>query len=71
MRYEVFTVLNMKVTIFWDVTLCRLKDRYRHFVGICSSSALKIESKDFSEVSTTFLLPDYTAVYPRRNLASM
>jgi hypothetical protein len=63
MRYE--------VTVFWDMTLCGLKDRYRHFVGICSSSALKIEATDFSEVSTTFLLPDYTPAYPRRNLVSM
>jgi hypothetical protein len=69
MRYMRFSmVVNMKVPIFWDVTLHRLMDRYRHFGGIYSSSTHNIEAAGSSEMSATFLLPDYRAAYPRRNL---
>jgi len=31
--FEVLTLLLMKIQIFWDVTLCRLVNRYSHFGG--------------------------------------
>jgi hypothetical protein len=40
-RFEVLTVVTMKITVFWDVTPCRLVDCYRRFGD---SSALNLEA---------------------------
>jgi hypothetical protein len=35
MRSEVLTASNLKVTMFWDVTLYSLVESYQHFRGTC------------------------------------
>jgi hypothetical protein len=35
MRFEVFMLSNMEITVFYDVTPCVLVYRYHHFGGIC------------------------------------
>jgi hypothetical protein len=30
-RFEVFIVVDMKITVFWHETQCRLVERYQHF----------------------------------------
>ena len=32
---DTVTVRNMKIVVFWDVTLCSVVDGYQHFVGMC------------------------------------
>lgn len=66
MRFSM--VVNMKVPVFRDVTLHRLMDRYWHFGGIYSTSTHNTKAAGSSEMSETFLIPDYTAAYPRRKL---
>jgi hypothetical protein len=34
-RFEVFTLVTMKFTDFWDVTPCSLVDNYQYFGGGC------------------------------------
>jgi hypothetical protein len=34
-RYQVLTAASVKVTVFWDVTPCRLVEVYRRFGGAC------------------------------------
>lgn len=35
MKFKVFTVLNIRITDFCDVTLCSLVHKYQHFRGTC------------------------------------
>jgi hypothetical protein len=51
---EVLTVMTMKCTIFWDVTLCSsVKFSYISEEYICSSM-MKMEAVHFSEISVNF-----------------
>jgi hypothetical protein len=34
MRFKDITVVNVKMTVFWGVTLCRLVFWYRYFGGM-------------------------------------
>lgn len=33
-RFDVLVVVGIKVTVLWDVTLCRLASRSQHFEGL-------------------------------------
>jgi hypothetical protein len=33
--YEAFSVVNIRIAVFWGVMPCSLVDSYRSFVGIC------------------------------------
>jgi hypothetical protein len=49
MTSEVLTEMNMSITIFCDVTHCRLLDNYQHFVETCClqlQATLKTEAAD-------------------------
>jgi hypothetical protein len=35
LKFEDITVVTMKITVFFDVTLCSLVDMYQHFEGDC------------------------------------
>lgn len=35
MKSEVVTVVNVKIAVFWNVTLCILEDNYQHSGGTC------------------------------------
>jgi hypothetical protein len=35
LRAKVFMVVTMKITACWDVMLCSLIDKYKHFRGKC------------------------------------
>jgi hypothetical protein len=35
MRSEVLTAGNLKITIFWEMTLCNLVESYQLFIGTC------------------------------------
>jgi hypothetical protein len=37
LRYEIYTVPNVKLMVLWDVVPCSLVDRYQHFRGTCCS----------------------------------
>jgi hypothetical protein len=52
--FEVLTASNMKMAVFWVVTLCSLVEVYRRFRGTC---CLHHQLK---------LLPDYTTLQSRR-----
>jgi hypothetical protein len=45
--------VNINITVFWDVTLCGLADRYQHYKGICclyiQFSTLKMDAASSSE----------------------
>jgi hypothetical protein len=58
---EVLTAASMKMTIFWDLAPCCLVEVYRCFIGIAAST-IKVTSK---------LLPDNTALHPRRQTSSI
>jgi hypothetical protein len=58
--FEVFASLLMKVTVFWDMTVCWLAICYRRFGGTCrfpatysSSVSLKMGAAVFSDMSVT------------------
>jgi hypothetical protein len=57
-RFEVLTDVAIKITVFWDVTLCSPIEVYRRFGGkYCPyhhSSALKIETARSSKTSVNF-----------------
>jgi ABC-type multidrug transport system fused ATPase/permease subunit len=33
--FEVLSAVNIKITVFWDVTPCNLANRYQYFGGTC------------------------------------
>jgi hypothetical protein len=35
LKFEDMTVVTVKITVFWVVTLCILVDMYQHFEGNC------------------------------------
>jgi hypothetical protein len=57
-------VVTTKITVFWDVTLCNLVDRYWCFRGICylSLQGRKVCPEDGGSTG----LPKYMASHPRR-----
>jgi hypothetical protein len=34
-RFQVLTVVGLKMTVFWDIVLCSLVEVYRCFRGVC------------------------------------
>jgi hypothetical protein len=47
MRSENLASANVRITTFWDVTLCSLVDRYRYFQRNILPSTLKTEAEGF------------------------
>jgi hypothetical protein len=54
-RFQILTAASMKMTVFWDVAPCNLKEVYRRFRSAC-----------FLPRKGT-LLPDYMAQYPTKH----
>jgi hypothetical protein len=65
LRFEVLIAVNIKITVFWDVTGCSLVDGYQCCVGICGNvkcvmsscrgrlnSMASLRSEDRTAVST-------------------
>jgi hypothetical protein len=46
---EVFTVVSIKIMVFWGVILWSFRDRYQHFGRICCST-LKMEAEGSSKM---------------------
>jgi hypothetical protein len=70
-RDKVFTVMNIKIMVFWDVTLCSLVNRYQSFGGTLCLHLHYFYPKDcgrrFLQNGDTYL-PNYTASHLRRPL---
>jgi hypothetical protein len=64
-RFQVFMLASMKITVFWDVAPCSLVEVYRRFGG---AYCLQLQG-DVKAVGK--LLPEYTAQHPRRQPSSM
>jgi hypothetical protein len=64
--FEVLTVVSMKIAVFWVVTPCSLVEVYQRFRG--PDRPDDGGSKDHLNVGK--LLPDYTALQPRRQPSS-
>jgi hypothetical protein len=50
-RFQVLTAASMKMTVFWDVTLCSLVEVYRRFRGAC---CLNHQGDECHSVSSRF-----------------
>jgi hypothetical protein len=53
------TKYELKITVFWNVTLCSLVDRYQHVRGT-------VVSIFYTGNATGFSIPDYTVSHPRK-----
>jgi hypothetical protein len=55
-RFQVLTAASVKMTVFWDVTLCSLVEVYRRFRAACClpAIALTMEEACSSETSVNF-----------------
>jgi hypothetical protein len=56
-RFQVCTVVNMRITVFWDVVPCNLVEVYRHFRGSCClhhHGILMMEAASTFETSVNF-----------------
>jgi hypothetical protein len=66
-QLEVLTAMNMKITVFWDVTLV---EKYQHFRGTCNLHS-KIDEKMEAPGSFETLVPFYQTIWrliPNDNL---
>jgi hypothetical protein len=50
-RFQVFPVAPMRITVFWHVTLCSLIECYQHCGGTCCLHLLGMEAASTSETS--------------------
>jgi hypothetical protein len=44
-RFGVLTTVNVKITVFWDITSCSLVDRYQRF-GAASVSIFRVSESE-------------------------
>jgi hypothetical protein len=65
-RFEDLTGVTMKMDVFWDVTQCRLVDRYSVSEGPVPSIHFKDgDRRLLRKVNNN--LPNYTALHPRKH----